>query len=94
MTEGDYLDTIISLKRKAHATEEIMSDALNASTDRINGIRHKITEERGSRRRDAEDISRWMHEIVDALNIEDQDFARELIGERAERVVARLSACT
>ena len=94
MTEEDYQDTIAEVKRKAHITEEIMCDALDASTERINGYRHKLHEERGAHRRDAEDICRWMHEIVDALDIEDQEFARELIGERAERVVARLSTCT
>jgi|TARA_Y100000310_G_scaffold156695_1_gene156139 hypothetical protein len=90
MTEEDYQDTIVALKRKLYATEEIMSDALNASTEHIDGYRHKIQEERGSRRRDAEDISRWMSEILDVLDIEDQDFARQLIRERAEDARARL----
>ena len=90
MTQEDYQDTIAEVKRKAHITEEIMCDALNASTEHIEGYRHKLHEERGARRRDAEDICRWLSEILDVLDTEDPEFARQLIRERAEDARARL----
>ena len=56
----------------------------------IDGYRHKISEERGARRRDAEDICRWLSEILYVLDVEDPEFARQLIRERAEDARARL----
>ena len=85
MTEEDYQDTIISLKRKLHSAQ-----------GQIDGYRHHLFEERGARRRDAEDASRWLQDIVDVMRGCDEYKSgrpknhRELITERVERVVARL----
>ncbi len=82
MTEEDYQDTIISLKRKAHSTEGIMSDALVAMTDAYTSAREDAKSFKAmvdSRQRDSE---AFLRDILAVLYREDESSARVMIEEK------------
>ncbi len=62
----------------------------------INGYIFKLDQIRGERRKDAQDITKWLQTALSAINSDvweqDREFVRELLRERLEDSLKRLSA--